>query len=124
MIRLSRTLEPTANINIIEIPEADSKGDIEYYIRSRIDNLPLDSISDRKELANNILLRSSASFLWVRLVLDELEYVYSQDSMFQVLQGIPDGMVPYYERTIKTMSEHKLEINSNHFLSSITICFN
>ncbi|KAK9799961.1 putative NACHT and WD domain protein [Seiridium cardinale] len=109
MLRLSRTLEATATTNIIEIPESDSIGDIEYYIRTRIDNLPLDSMADRNELASNILLRSNACFLWVRLVLDELEYVYSRESMLQVLQGIPDGMLPYYERTIHTMSEHKLE---------------
>ncbi|KAK9778605.1 putative NACHT and WD domain protein [Seiridium cardinale] len=109
ILRLTRTLEATATISILEIPQSDSIADIECYIRTRIDDLPVDSIADREELARNILVRSNACFLWVRLVLDELEYVYSRESMLQVLQGIPDGMLPYYERTIHTMSENKLE---------------
>ncbi|KAI1488962.1 hypothetical protein F5X96DRAFT_684526 [Biscogniauxia mediterranea] len=48
--------------------------------------------------------RANACFLWARLVLDELETVYSNESILQVLESIPEGMVPYYERTIAASS--------------------
>lgn len=93
----------------IEIPVDNSMHDIECYIQSRMENLPLTKDSDKTELAKNILSRSNACFLWVRLVLDELEHVYSTVSILRVLQGIPEGMVPYYERTIKAMAKNKRE---------------
>ncbi|KAH6975963.1 NACHT and WD domain protein [Ilyonectria sp. MPI-CAGE-AT-0026] len=107
--RLYRPLEASASLTCIEIPEKDSISDIECYIESRIENLPIDTIADKKELKIKVLRRSNASFLWVRLVLDELEQVYSKESILQVLEGIPEGMVPYYERTTRTMAENKLE---------------
>jgi hypothetical protein len=43
------------------------------------------------------------------MVIDELEKVYSYESRWHILRNIPDGMIPSYERTIKIMSENKLE---------------
>jgi hypothetical protein len=93
----------------IEILVTDTMHDIDCYIRSRSERLSIQSTADRDALASNILLRSNANFLWVRLVLDELEKVYSNESMLQVLQSIPEGMIPYYERTMRTMADNKQE---------------
>lgn len=109
MQRLCRPLEVTASLTCMEIPTEDILNDIERYIHSRIEALPIDAAPDREELAKEILQRSSASFLWVGLVLEELEHVYSHESILQVLQSIPEGMVPYYERTIESMSKNKME---------------
>jgi WD40 repeat protein len=109
MLRLYRPLQLTMSLLSIEIPVTHSMHDIDCYIRSRIENLSLHSTADRDELASNLLRRSNANFLWVRLVLDELEKVYSNESMLQVLQGIPEGMIPYYERTTRAMADNKLE---------------
>ncbi|KAK3941413.1 hypothetical protein QBC46DRAFT_258764 [Diplogelasinospora grovesii] len=107
--RLQRSLETSASLVCIKIPAEDSFGDIQRYIQSRIDSLPIDGDSDREELASNILRKSNACFLWVRLVLDELENVYSSESMIKVLERIPEGMLPYYERTIVAMKKNTLE---------------
>ncbi|KAI1455463.1 NACHT and WD domain protein [Annulohypoxylon moriforme] len=109
MQRLYRPLEGTLSLTCIEIPVKDSMADIERYICSRVENLPIDASADKQDLANQITQRSNACFLWVRLVLDELEQVYSNESILQVLQSIPEGMIPYYERTAKVMMENKLE---------------
>ncbi|KAF7561983.1 hypothetical protein G7046_g2154 [Stylonectria norvegica] len=109
MQRLYRPLEASMSLTCIEIPQRDSVDDIERYIQSRLENLPIDAAAEKQELGSNVLRRSNASFLWVRLVLDELEQVYSKEIILQVLQGIPEGMVPYYERTTRTMAENKLE---------------
>lgn len=107
MQRLQRSLETSASLVCVEIPVQDSVNDIKHYIQSRIDSLT--STADKEELASNILRKSNACFLWVRLVLDELENVYSSESIMKVLEKIPEGMLPYYERTIKAMSANKLE---------------
>ncbi|SPO04700.1 uncharacterized protein DNG_07385 [Cephalotrichum gorgonifer] len=107
--RLTRPLEATCTISVMDIPIKDSVSDIERYINSRIENLPVDNAAEKEDLAATILRKSNACFLWVRIVMDELEHVYSKESILQVLEGIPEGMVPYYERTVGTMGENKLE---------------
>ncbi|KAF9893519.1 hypothetical protein FE257_010831 [Aspergillus nanangensis] len=107
--RLFRLVEVSATLSCLEIPANDSAMDIERYIESRINNLPVDSPSERQELGQTVLQKSNACFLWVRLVLDELEQVYSKESISQVLRGIPAGMEPYYQRMVNGMAENKLE---------------
>ncbi|MBE3042466.1 hypothetical protein IMZ48_07780, partial [Candidatus Bathyarchaeota archaeon] len=99
--RLVRLLEPTTAVKVMDIPENDSVKDIERYITSRVESLPVGRVA--------ILRKSNASFLWVRMVMDELENVYSAESITHVLRDIPSGMVPYYERIVKAMGENKLE---------------
>ncbi|KAK8078925.1 hypothetical protein PG994_002732 [Apiospora phragmitis] len=77
MARIHRPLQASMSLWAFQVPIESSMHDIECYIRSRTENLPLDDSSDRIELACKLLSRSNASFPWVRLVLDELEQVYS-----------------------------------------------
>lgn len=107
--RLQRSLDSSAQVTCIEIPVQDSIRDIQRYIRSRIDSLPVHSVADREELASRILSKSHACFLWVRFVLDELETVYSSESIMTVLERIPEGMIPYYERIINAIAANTLE---------------
>ncbi|VUC25121.1 unnamed protein product [Clonostachys rosea] len=109
MARLCRPLEASLALSSLQIPERASMYDISRYIEARKDSLPATSAENQSELAAEILRRSNACFLWVRLVLDELEQVYSSESIFQVLHAIPDSMIPYYERTIAAMAENKHE---------------
>jgi hypothetical protein len=89
---LGRDLAP------IEIPEADTLADIRAYIQSRADALPVETEEGRAALSAKILAKSGACFLWVRLVLDELQEVYGFETIMEILDGIPEGMVPYYHR--------------------------
>lgn len=109
MQRILQTLEPSSSVTSTKIEQEDSIQDIEHYIRSRTAGRPIlsDSSLTEVDLTNLLLRKSNGCFLWVRLVLDELEQVYSQDSIVQALNNIPEGMVPYYERTIQTMGQKK-----------------
>ena len=109
MQRLQRSLSTSAMITCIEIPVQDTINDIQRYIGSRIDDLLAYQAVDRDELSRNVLNKSNACFLWVRLVLDELENVYSTDSIMDILEQIPEGMVPYYGRIIKEMARNTRE---------------
>jgi WD40 repeat protein len=108
MIRLTRLLDG-CDIGVVDIPASDTMRDIDLYVRSRILDLPIESDEERDELTRRILSKSDTSFLWVRLVMDELEGIYGYDSIIEVLQGIPEGMVPYYGRVVDEMGENKRE---------------
>ncbi|OTA96815.1 hypothetical protein M434DRAFT_392501 [Hypoxylon sp. CO27-5] len=109
MDRLCRLLEHSATITCFEIPVEDSIRDIGCYINTRIDILLIDDMADKQLITNRILSRSKACFLWVRLVLDELEQVYSNESIFQILQSVPEGMISYYEKIARGMENKKRE---------------
>ncbi|ORY60895.1 NACHT and WD domain protein [Pseudomassariella vexata] len=96
-------------MSLVEIPIPDTMRDIQSYVEARMDLLPIDSVDEKNRLSGMILGKSGASFLWVRLVLDELQGVYGYESILQVLQEIPEGMVPYYQRTVGEMADNKRE---------------
>ncbi|KAK8013149.1 hypothetical protein PG991_009420 [Apiospora marii] len=104
-----RQLEPCSSVTSFEIPAREVGKDIEHYIQTRVKTLPIDTDADKSDLAKQMMQKSDGSFLWARLVLDELEHVYSRQSIMQVLQSIPEGMIPYYERTVTAMAERRLE---------------
>jgi WD40 repeat protein len=97
------------NLRIIELPIQDTIKDIKLYISSRIADLPVEGVEQVAELTDQIIAKSNTSFLWVRLVMDELQGVYSSESIMEVLQGIPEGMVSYYKRTVTEMAGNKRE---------------
>lgn len=63
MQRLYHSLEATALVSSVEIPEQNSIGDIERYISSRIEFFPMDNAADKQELRRNVLRRCNTSFL-------------------------------------------------------------
>jgi len=108
MPKLVRQLKDVT-LRVVEIPVQDTLRDIGLYISSRMDDMPIQNGHDANELMDQIIAKSNASFLWVRLVMDELEGLYGHESMMEALQGIPEGMVPYYRRTVTEMAENKRE---------------
>lgn len=74
------------------------------------------------DIVQQILSRSNASFLWVRLVLYELEGVYGYESMISVLHGTPESMISYYRRTIAEMRKNKREMHISQAILTWTIC--
>ena len=109
MQQIQRLLNTSALLCCIEIPSRDTIADITRYVRSRIDNLAMDSEEEKKTLSDIITRKSNTSFLWARMVLDKLEKVYSSEAMMAVLEEVPEDMVSFYERTVKTMSKNLLE---------------
>lgn len=105
MPHLCHSLHDTITLRVLRVPETASLSDIERYIQTRIEGVPAASPENRSQLAKEILDRSNASFLWVRLVLDELQQVFSNNGVLQVLTKIPNRMVPYYQHTLVGLAE-------------------
>ncbi|KAH8889031.1 NACHT and WD domain protein [Thozetella sp. PMI_491] len=108
MSKIARQLEGSA-MSIVEIPLSDTMKDIELFVRNRIEFLPIDNDSEKEKVTEEILAKSDACFLWVRLVMDELERVYAYESMMSVLQEMPKGMMAYYQRATTDMARNKRE---------------
>ncbi|KAL2204292.1 hypothetical protein CC79DRAFT_1277034 [Sarocladium strictum] len=103
--KLLKTLRP--DLEPLEIPASDTLHDIAAYIKTRADCFNVETDSEREELSKKLLSKSDASFLWVRLVLDELERVYGYESITEVLEGTPEGMIPFYQRSVSLLSEKR-----------------
>lgn len=100
MERLSRLLKPSHTLICKEIQQEDTMNDVKSYILDRARHL-------NHNLTSLLLEKAQASFLWARLVADELEKVYSEETMLQIIDTVPEGMIPYYQRVIVSMSKNK-----------------
>ena len=93
----------------VEIPVINTMRDLSIYVHARVGDLPIDGDEEKANVANRLLEKSSACFLWVRMVLDELESVYGYESILEILEDMPEGMSRFYERTARYMAENKRE---------------
>ena len=88
-----------------EILASDTVDDIKSFIADGMDRLPIDDGNSRMNLFNRILTKSSGSFLWVRLVMQELEHAWSEEAIEEVLSEIPSDMNLFYERSLENISK-------------------
>lgn len=88
----------------LEILASDTLEDIKSFIESRIDRLPVEGDESKSNLCNKILAKSDGSFLWVRLVVQELEHTWSEEAIEEVLHEVPADMNLLYMRALDNMS--------------------
>lgn len=88
-----------------DIQIGDTARDIKAFIDSRIDKLPVDEDEGRAVLTERILSKAAGSFLWVSLVVSELEKTFSAEAITEVLNDIPADMNNLYARTFDNMVE-------------------
>jgi hypothetical protein len=87
-----------------EISFDNTSGDITLYLQSRMEKLPVTGIRARQELLQKVLDKSSGCFLWVKLVLKELEGSWGQHQIETVLEEVPVDMDPLYTRALALMA--------------------
>jgi pimeloyl-ACP methyl ester carboxylesterase len=64
-----------------------------------------DTPEDRKHMCDMILQKSSGSFLWARLVLQEFENAWTEEAMFAVLREIPPDLFELYSRMAESVAQ-------------------
>lgn len=99
----------------------DTLNDIRSYIERHCGSLAVD-IEYRHELVDTIIRKSDGSFLWTKLAFEELEQVYSEDTMSEVLDEIPEGMVALYERVLDSMSRNSREMKLTKAILAWVVC--
>ncbi|MCJ1415961.1 hypothetical protein MMC32_002296 [Xylographa parallela] len=98
-VQLGRKIMP------LEVLKSDTVKDIQLFIAAKIDDLPVGSGEDRTKLTDRILTKSEGSFLWVRLVMQELQHAWSEEGLEDILNEIPADMNMLYARIQASMSK-------------------
>jgi WD40 repeat protein len=96
-------------VTIDIIPVEDTTSDIRLFFMENVDTLPAENEVDRMHLVEKLLRKSTGCFLWARLVLQELQSVYSEDYIEEVIDELPVEMGPLYERILNDMSRNVRE---------------
>ncbi|KFY36874.1 hypothetical protein V495_07538 [Pseudogymnoascus sp. VKM F-4514 (FW-929)] len=81
----------------------ESKADIKLLLEAKTVFLTKDEES-RKELSEKILNMSDGCFLWVVLVLKELETTYGEHQIEDLLRGVPTGMDDLYTKILDSIA--------------------
>lgn len=86
------------------LSKADTLDDIHLLVNTRLLELgrPEDR-GNREAMCERILHKSSGSFLWARLVLQEFETTWSEEAMERMLDEIPPGLFELYARMAKLL---------------------
>jgi hypothetical protein len=93
------------NVTMETASPENTLGDIKLYVKKKVEELHIDRIEYRHKITSTIIEKSEGCFLWVVLVLDELENAFSESEIDLILKEVPVGMEPLYERTLEGMSK-------------------
>jgi WD40 repeat protein/pimeloyl-ACP methyl ester carboxylesterase len=105
-----------------QISSTDTESDMRLYLDSDATHLPVDDANERAALVEKLLARSTGCFLWVRLVREELEHIYSEEMISDVLEEMPTEMSQIYERSLLAMSKNIREKKLTQAILAWTVC--
>lgn len=112
-------LEPRLSTH--QIDPVHTQQDIASYIRDNATMLPVDK-EDSGPLIDKIIKKSQGNFLWAKLALEELEKVYSDESVDDVLDELPQGMASIYRRVLDMMATNAREIKLTKAILTWVVC--
>lgn len=95
--------------------------DIGAYIRDNKTMLPVEG-EESDSLIDRIVTKSRGIFLWAKLALEELEKVYSDESVDDILDELPEGMVSIYTRILEMMATNTREIKLTKAILTWVVC--
>lgn len=86
-----------------QIKAVDTLSDLRVFIDSKMDILPASDDEGRDNLKQRILAKASGSFLWVSLVVKELEQAYSEEGAEEILNDLSTDMNEFYARMLESI---------------------
>jgi hypothetical protein len=86
-----------------EMNMEDTQDDIKLYLETMLKTIPLLNESFTVQVSQAILRKSCGCFLWVVLVFNELRSAYNEEAALQIIEGLPQGMEPLYERILASI---------------------
>ncbi|KAK4223574.1 hypothetical protein QBC38DRAFT_45736 [Podospora fimiseda] len=104
--RITRGLDNLGSkVLAYSLSNADTAEDIRLFVSARLGELDLlETDSARDRMCVKILEKARGSFLWVRLVISELESSFSEEAMEAALQDIPGDLSRLYTRITSKIS--------------------
>ncbi|KAF3074935.1 hypothetical protein CFAM422_002649 [Trichoderma lentiforme] len=83
---------------------SDTAADIQAVIRTGLELL---SLHDVARLEPKLVEKASGSFMWVRLVLQELETAFTDEDVEEILTEVPNDLYKMYERILHTIENER-----------------
>ena len=109
-------------ITHVELLLSDTVDDIKSYILTRSGDLPVKDDRSLISLTENILTKSRGSFLWVRLVLHELEITWAEELVEEVLNEIPADMNLLYKKILDDLPKMSRNTKLAKSILTWTVC--
>ncbi|KAK3394402.1 hypothetical protein B0H63DRAFT_388006, partial [Podospora didyma] len=89
-------------VDVQLLSDADTLEDMRLFVNTRLTDLGrLDSVADREDMCEKIIKKSSGSFLWTRLVLQEFEDAWTREAMETILQSVSTNLHKLYSRMLR-----------------------
>ncbi|KAK4098485.1 hypothetical protein N658DRAFT_431842, partial [Parathielavia hyrcaniae] len=108
MEAIERGLAPLIpnGVYVHALSDEDTAEDIRLFLATGLMDLGRpETLEDRERMCDKILQRSSGSFLWARLVLQEFEHAWTVEAMEAVLREIPRGLSNMYSRMVQSVAQ-------------------
>jgi WD40 repeat protein len=105
-----------------EISVEDSLNDIRLYLQNEADCLPISDLEKRQSLIEKIISKSAGCFLWIRVVLRELERAWSEEQIEDILEEVPPEMEPLYDRAVEIISRNAQSKHLAHAILTWILC--
>ncbi|TGO32628.1 hypothetical protein BHYA_0301g00120 [Botrytis hyacinthi] len=74
--------------------------DIQSYLKYKVSKLDTSDQELLKRIEITLMEKANGMFLWVRLVLDELKFCYSDEALERAVMGLPKGLKAAYGRIL------------------------
>ncbi|KAK3905373.1 hypothetical protein C8A05DRAFT_30781, partial [Staphylotrichum tortipilum] len=103
------------------ITAEETKDDIWGFIESNSDDLPVDP-EDRPALIKRLVEKSDGVFLWTELAFEELRRAFSEEEVDAVLDEVPAGMAPVYDRIFESMAKNHRQIKLAKVILEWVVC--
>ena len=101
---ISAALARTSDRCTSSVDISNNHDDIQVFVEQEVAHLP--GTSDfRASVVKQLVRRAEGIFLWVRLVLQELSVMHSEDDLNNTLDEMPNGMEAMYKRMEASISQ-------------------
>ena len=101
-----------------QVQSEDILGDLGILIDSKMSQLPVGDGGGQLKLREKLLSKSSGSFLWVSLIIQELEQTYSEEDAEEILNEVPEDMNQLYTRMLENLRGNERAARLTHCLFS------
>lgn len=93
-----------SRIYVHELTSIDTLEDLRLYVNTILDEM---AYKDAAKLVERILAKANGSFLWTRLVVQDLEMAFTEEEVDGILNDIPDDLFAVYERILRSIESDR-----------------
>lgn len=100
------SLGPQVTTHVLS--DSDTLEDLRLFLATKLRELDrLETEEDLEAMCNKILKKSSGSFLWARLVLQEFENAWTEEAMETILKEVPEELCDLYSKMVQSIEMDK-----------------